>query len=571
MLWTPRKLPLMDIMADGKARRSDRKRLRANMQLITKYDPERAEPDEDDYESSDIEADYKEHEATRRKIDGGEGRAEAVEELRARRTRVSRKSDAIKLHLGKNVVCDAVYFMKVESLHVNGNYRAALDHIETQETRINDDRLQEHGKAEAVVFWDIVKKYMTKAYTMNYTEALAEDARSGLTQMPAEDVDAYAVRARGLRKAVKAFMKIEDCSPRETSAFKVKFNKSWIDGLTAKGNLQVAHMTAVKRGKPLKFEEVRAEASAVEQCTGPRVMTEQIHTRRAPANAAAPGRHRRGLRREQDHGPGAPANAAPPWKGEEEEGYGYDHDGAPEESAADWAEAREDNDTEYPAMAAVAKLTEQVGMLQEALNGGGQAGKGGKGGSPQQGYPGQAGKGGKGGTPQQGYPGQAGKGGKGGYQGQTGKGGKGGFPGFAGKGGKGGKGGWTQPSYPNEAGPHTAQSGGPATPSSQGWQTTTQMRGPPPPMPQAGAHMPSEWAHMPPATCMVCMRFGLDPHHEYKNCVNYVGCGICKEKSHYSRECTKPCPGCGQNCLVGNQRHAFGCHLIPSRGNWNSR
>ena len=388
MQWTPRRVPLLDMLADGKARRSDRKRLRANMQLVTKYDPARPEPDDEDYESSDIEADYKEQEATRRKIDGGEGRAEAVEELRARRTRVSKKSDAIKLHLGKNVVSDAVYFVKVESLHVNGNYRAALDHIETQETRINDDRLQEHGKAEAPVFWDIVKQYMTKAYTMNYTEALAEDARSGLTQKPGEDVDAYAVRARGLRKAVKAFMKIEDCSPRETSAFKVKFNKSWIDGLTTKGNLQVAHVTAVKRGKPLKFEEIRAEASAVEQCARPRAQTEQMHTRRAPANAAAPGRHERGLRRKRDHGPGAPANAAPPWKGEEEEGYGFDHDVAPEESAADWAEAREDDDTEYPAMAAVAKLAEQVGMLQEALNNGGQAGKGGKGGTPQQGYPG---------------------------------------------------------------------------------------------------------------------------------------------------------------------------------------
>ena len=582
MLWTPRKLPLMDIMADGKARRSDRKRLRANMQLITKYDPERAEPDEDDYESSDIETDYKEHEATRRKIDGGEGRAEAVEELRARRTRVSKKSDAIKLHLGKNVVSDAVYFVKVESLHVNGNYRAALDHIETQETRINDDRLQEHGKAEAPVFWDIVKQYMTKAYTMNYTEALAEDARSGLAQKPGEDVDAYAVRARGLRKAVKAFMKMEECAPREASAFKVKFNKSWIDGLTTKGNLQVAHMTAVKRGKPLKFEEIRAEASAIEQCTGPSVKTEHIHTRRAPANAASPGRHRGEL------SAGAPANAAPPWKGEEEEGYGYDHDRTPGESVADWAEAREDNGTEYPA---VAKLAEQVGMLQEALNGGGQTGKGGKGGAPQQGYPGQTGKGGKGGTPQHGYPGQAGKGGKGGYQGQTGKGGKGGFPGFAGKGGKGGKGGWTQPSYPNEAGPHTAQSGGPATPSSQGWQTTTQVRGPPPPMPTGApmpptwahmpteapmpptgapmpatwAHMPATWAHMPPETCMVCVRDGLDPHHEYKDCANYVGCGICKGKGHYGKECTSPCHGCGQAGMIGYRRHAAGCHLLPHR------
>ena len=70
MQWTPRKVPLLDMMTDGKARRSDRKRLRANMQLITKYDPDRPEPEDEDYESSDIEQDYKEQEASRRKIDG---------------------------------------------------------------------------------------------------------------------------------------------------------------------------------------------------------------------------------------------------------------------------------------------------------------------------------------------------------------------------------------------------------------------------------------------------------------------------------------------------------------------
>ena len=136
--------------------------------------------------------------------------------------------------------------------------------IETQEKRINDVRLQGHDKAGVDVFWDIVKKYMTKAYTMNYTETLAESARKGLSQTQGEDVDSYVVRARALRKTVKAFMEAEGRTQREIDAFKVGFSKAWVDGLTTKGNLQVAHMTAVSRGKPLKFGEIRAEAVAVD-------------------------------------------------------------------------------------------------------------------------------------------------------------------------------------------------------------------------------------------------------------------------------------------------------------------
>ena len=563
-IWTPRRDSATTLLQDGEARRTDRKRLRSNLDLVTKYDPGRPRPDDDGYQSSDVEQDYAEQLPTRRRIDGGTGRAEAAEELRARRTRISKKSDAIKLTLGKNLLSDAVYFGKVEALNVNGNFRAALDHIETQEKRINDARLQEHGAADAEVFWDIVKKYMTKAYTMSYAEALAESAKRGLAQTQGEDVDSYVVRARGLRKTVKAFMKAEGRTSREVDAFKVGFSKSWIDGLAHKGNLQVAHMTAVSRGKPLKFGEIRAEAVAVEQCTVQQAPSEREHTRKAPANAAAPW----GTKERRRHGyepRGAPANAAMAWaeaeEEEEEQDSSYEPCGAPTNAASAWTGGEEEEIT--PAAAAVAKLAEQVGKIQATLaevgrrqdqaqapGGKGsppsQQGQGGKGGYPQQGY--QGGKGGKGGYPQQGY--QGGKGGKGGYAHESyqgGKGGKGGYPQQGYQGGKGGKGGYQQQSYPNGQGPHPAQGGGPATPSNQAGQPAVHGLGPPPPMP-----------------CGQCTRRGQDANHEYKHCQHYVGCGICKAMGHYSKECILPCPGCGQAGLIQQRRHKSGCYKMPT-------
>ena len=57
------------MITDGDARRTDRKRLRSNMELVTKYDPDRPQPNENDYLSSDIEQDYADQLPTRRKVD----------------------------------------------------------------------------------------------------------------------------------------------------------------------------------------------------------------------------------------------------------------------------------------------------------------------------------------------------------------------------------------------------------------------------------------------------------------------------------------------------------------------
>ncbi len=93
--WTPRRVPVADM--SGRNRRTDRKRLRANLRIVTKFDPARLPPEDNGYTSSDMEQDYRELAAAKEK-------AEIVEELRARRTRVIRKSDAIKLKVGKNLV-----------------------------------------------------------------------------------------------------------------------------------------------------------------------------------------------------------------------------------------------------------------------------------------------------------------------------------------------------------------------------------------------------------------------------------------------------------------------------------
>ena len=601
-IWTPRRVSNQDLNDDGQARRADRRRIRANLRVPVRYDPDRSLPDAADYESSDMEEDYMQLYDTvteSRKRKGSVG-PEAAEAFRARRTRMSKKSDAIRLILGRNLIGDAVYFNKIESLNADSDYRAALDHIETQEKRVSDARLQEHGTVTKKEFWAVVMTYMEKSYTMGYVEALAKNAKEGLAQARGEDVDAYVVRARVLRKTVAAFMTAEERTPREVSAFKVDFAESWITGLLNKGNLQIAYRAAVRRGIPMGFKEVRTEALAIEQCTGQQTQTkvkkeddsDHGHVRRAPANAAgmwgqAGQDHTQGAPTNaagiwgqagqdhtqraptnaarvwghdgQDHTRGAPANAAGTW-GEEEQGYGQEL----ARGLASWAEA-EETGAEPAAMAAVAKLAEQIGRLQESLDKGSPQGQTGKGG-----YQGQAGKGGyQGQTGKGGYQGQAGKGG---YQGQAGKGGykgqagKGGYQGQAGKGGKGTKGGYTPQSSPNGGGPHPAQGGGPATqgtqmwgpatPNAQTWQTTVGVGWPPPPMPPA---MPSA----PPENCRTCTRRGEDGSHEYKFCQYYVGCGVCKRPGHYGKECTLPCPGCGQTGMLNGRRHVSGCHLVP--------
>ena len=52
----------------------DRKRLRSNMELVTRFDPDRPDPEDEGYVSSDIERDYEEQMPTRRKVDNGAGR-----------------------------------------------------------------------------------------------------------------------------------------------------------------------------------------------------------------------------------------------------------------------------------------------------------------------------------------------------------------------------------------------------------------------------------------------------------------------------------------------------------------
>ncbi len=87
-VWTPRRVSHQDLNDDGQARRADRKRLRANLRVPVRYDPDRSLPDAADYESSDMEEDYMHLYDTvteSRKRKGSVG-PEAAEAFRARRT-----------------------------------------------------------------------------------------------------------------------------------------------------------------------------------------------------------------------------------------------------------------------------------------------------------------------------------------------------------------------------------------------------------------------------------------------------------------------------------------------------
>ena len=85
-----------------------------------------------------MEDDYKELKniVTASKKQRGSAGPETAEALRARRMRMSKKSDSIRLVLGRNLLGDAVYFNKIEALNADVDYRAALDHIETQKKKV---------------------------------------------------------------------------------------------------------------------------------------------------------------------------------------------------------------------------------------------------------------------------------------------------------------------------------------------------------------------------------------------------------------------------------------------------
>ena len=168
----------------------------------------------------------------------------------------------------------------------------------------------------------------------------------------------------------------------------------------------------------------------------------------------------------------------------DEQGSGYEPREAPTNAALAWAEREEEEVA--PAIAAVAKLAEQMRKIQATLAEMGRRQE----------------------------------------QAQV-QGSKGGPPSQQGQGGNRGKGGYPQQSY-------------------QGGQSTMQGKGAPPPMP-----------------CAYCTRRGQDANHEYKHCQHYVGCGICKGPGHYSKECVMPCPGCGQTSLILNRRHRQGCYKMP--------
>ena len=96
------------------------------------------------------------------------------EQRKAKRQRLAKKAELIKETLGSGkIVTDAIYFTKVSVLHIDGNYRPALDHIADQTPKVSDTRLEAHNEAEEATFWEVVIGHMKKKHTEGFIGTLA--------------------------------------------------------------------------------------------------------------------------------------------------------------------------------------------------------------------------------------------------------------------------------------------------------------------------------------------------------------------------------------------------------------
>ena len=166
--------------------------------MPVQYDGDRPNIGKSGYASSDVEEDIQE--ALRKcSADNKTARpgAEDRDQLKAKRQRLAKRAELIKETLGSGrIVTDAIYFSKVSALHMDGNYRPAMDHIADQTPKVTDGRLDKHDEVDEATFWEVVMLHMKKKHTEGFIGMMATEIVYGLTQGTIEDVGAYAARTK---------------------------------------------------------------------------------------------------------------------------------------------------------------------------------------------------------------------------------------------------------------------------------------------------------------------------------------------------------------------------------------
>ena len=119
------------------------------------------------------------------------------DQIKAKRLRLERRSDLIKETLGTGkLVADAIYFSKISTLNIDGNYRPAMDHVADQTPKVTGDRLNGHDEVSETVFWDVVMTHMKRKHTGGFIGTMAAEVVDGLAQATHEEVGKYAARTK---------------------------------------------------------------------------------------------------------------------------------------------------------------------------------------------------------------------------------------------------------------------------------------------------------------------------------------------------------------------------------------
>ena len=281
-------------------RRRERRRVRSILHTPVKFDPNRPEPGEDGYVSSDVGDDIG---GTRLDFDSAVDRDETWKRRQAQKEAgrlAERKANKVKTKLrsGGSVLSDTLFWMDAGNLRSGTSYKPSVDLALTQAIDLSRYGPPEGSEVEKAEFARLVATYMGQTHGGNYVELAISEAMDVRPQEDDESVLAYRGRCERHVDSVAHLMGLAGSTKREIAKCRNDYVEVWIDNLgpTYRGGDEIAEKfeTSKTMNKTLSLDEVAALASAKERRArkrkqdGDNAASRNIRQRPAPGHAQVP-------------------------------------------------------------------------------------------------------------------------------------------------------------------------------------------------------------------------------------------------------------------------------------------